>query len=222
MIAKPKLITAPVLLPVGLEEVKTYLRVDGSTEDSLITAAILSATIRLEEMCERKFVTQTWDIYFDYFAGTHKNDWWDGEREGAISMLYSPIKHIDLPFGPLQSVTGFYTYDDDGTEYEFSSSSYVVDTISPQGRVSLKLGQTWPSTVLRATNGIKIRGVFGYGVGYTVSPAAASLVPVNIQQAILLTVGKIYENRGDSQDAEFLTIPNTAMMLLGPYMKVKV
>lgn len=218
MITSTKLITAPTELPIALAEMKTYLRVDASDEDALITTQIKAATKRLEELTDRKFVTQTWDIFFDAFPCKYKNDWWDGVRDTSISTLISGQRHIELPFGPVQSITSFNTYDDDDTEYTFASSNYVVDTASDQGRISLKLGGIWPSTILRPNRGIVIRGVFGFGAGYITDPVTASTIPEDIQEAIKVLVSKMYEHRGD----ESPKIPAEALMLVAPYRKLKV
>ncbi len=139
------------------------------------------------------------------------NDWWDGTREGAVTELYGHGGHLDLPFGPLSSVTGVYTYEDDGTENTFDSSNYVIDANAPSGRVSLKLGAVWPATILRATNGVKVRGVFGYG-------AASSAVPNDIQMAIMTLAARMYEHRGD----ELPELPKQVRTLLAPYEQIRI
>jgi uncharacterized phiE125 gp8 family phage protein len=137
--------------------------------------------------------------------------WWDGSRDGAVNELYSPVGHLVLPFGPLSSVTGVYTYDDDNTENTFSSSAYYIDTAAPQGRVSLKSGSVWPSTVLRPSNGIRVRGVFGYG-------ATAASVPNDLVLAVMTLAARMYEHRGD----ELPEIPPQVMTLLSAYEQVRI
>ena len=206
MISKPVLVTAPATTPITLAEAKTFLRVDASDEDALISAQISAATRRLEALTDKKFVSQTWDVFFDSLPCKSKDDWWDGTREGALSELYAPNKFLDLPFGPLISVTGVYTYDEDDTEYEFASSNYSIDTAGPFGRIALKIGATWPSTILRPVNGLRVRGVFGY-----------SNLPDDIKEAVKQFTAKIYEHRGD----ELPQIPASVSMLLEPYRKLK-
>lgn len=217
-VPKTVLNTAPSQDPISLASLKTFLRIDGSSEDTLLTSILRAATKRLEKLTGKKFVDQTWDIYFDYFPGKAKDVWWDGTREGAISELYSPCGIIELPFGTLKSVSGFYTYDNDGTEYEFASSNYVIDNIGSKGKIALKNSTTWPATVLRPLNGIKITAVFGYGDGYIEDPETASEVPEDIQEAIKQLAAVMYEHRGD----EMSKIPKTVTTLLEPYMEYKV
>lgn len=205
------LVTAPAALALAVADAKTFLRVDGSDEDTLIEGLIKAATRRLEALTDKKFITQTWDIYYDHFPYKMKNDWWDGVKDMAISELHAPSPHLNMPFGPLNSVTGVYTYDESSTEYQFDSSNYVVDTVGPLGRVSLKDSATWPTTVLRPTNGVKVRGIYGMG-------ANQAALPFEIVEAIKHLVGIMYEHRGD----ELPKIPASVSMLIEPYRSIKV
>ncbi len=210
-IPKPKLYSAPAARAVLLATFKTFLRVDTSDEDTMIGLILDSAIQKVEKLTSQKLINQTWDIFFDHFPRCYKNgQWWDGVKEGAVSELYAEVEHLDLPFGPLSTVA-LSTFTDDGTETVFSSSSYIVDTNSPSGRVSLKQGQVWPSTVLRATNGIKVRAVFGYG-------AADTAVPSDIQMAIMTLGAKMYEHRGD----ELPEVPAQVLTLLSDYIRIRI
>lgn len=215
-IPKPVLVTEPANAILQVADVKNFLRVDGTDDDNLIEVLISAVTSRLESFLDRKLITQTWDIFFDDFPCTGSDKWWDGVREGSISMLRGQESHIDLPFGPLQSVTYLKTYDEDNTDYTYDSVNYTVDTANHFGRVSLKIGAVWPTTILRPTNGALVRGVFGYGADDTSIPDA-------ILQAAKLTIAKLYENRGDDKEGEAqFTMPATAQFLLEPYRLIKV
>jgi len=214
MIPKLKLQSAPVNQVITPTEAKDFLRVDGSSEDSRISLLINAATGRLEEYTGLKFISQTWQVFYDAFPRSSKNsgdDWWDGVREGAISDLSSLKPILELPFGTISSFTHFKTYDDADTAYVFSAANYSVDTIGPVGRVALRLGSVWPTTVLRAMNGIEIQAVFGFGANATDVPAA-------IKQAVLELVSIMFEHRGD----ELPEIPAQALLLLDPYRRYKI
>lgn len=211
MIPNSVLQSAPVNPVVTLDEAKNFLRVDGNSDDSLITAIVAAATSRLESYCDRKFITQTWDIFFDHFPFENKGPWWDGVQDGAIGEMISPRRHIDLPFGPMSSVTHFKTYDDADTAYLFASSEYSIDTKGPFGRIALRSSAVWPATVLRPINGIEIRAVFGYGVNST-------SVPAPIKQAILNLAAVMHEHRGD----ELPVIPASVSLLLEPFRRIKI
>jgi uncharacterized phiE125 gp8 family phage protein len=207
-------------MAVTLAEIKTFLRVDSSLEDAELTAFAKAAITRIEKYIDHKLITQTWEIHFDRFpcSGSAELDSVTGVVDASRSVL-SGRGVINLPFGKVQSITSFETIDNDDVVYTYPASQFSVDTKSYQGRLALKLGSVWPATVLRPVNGIRIVAVVGYGLN-------PSDVPEEIRQAILLTVSKLYENRGDGSNSEFFgfagfTLPNTAMMLLEPFRKIK-
>jgi hypothetical protein len=179
-----------------------------------VTSIVKAATKRIEALIDQKLINQTWAIYYDQWPtkfGGYQDEWWDGVRDGAISMLTSQCKILNLPIGPLSSLTGIYSYDEDDTEYIFSNSNYTVDATGPYARIGLKIGATWPTTILRPVNGIKIQGVFGFG-------AADTNVPDDIKEAIKQLSAVMYEHRGD----ELPKIPAAVSMLLEPYRRFKI
>lgn len=206
-----KLKTAPAENPVTVTEAKDYLRVDGSAEDARILAMIVAATDRLERYVDQKFIYQSWYQYLDCFPRSNRDAWWDGVRELPVSSMYVEAKEINLAIGPLVSVTAFNTYADDGVAQLFAASDYVIDTAGFQGRIALKLGGVWPTTILRKLNGIEIDFVCGMA-------ADAASLPMVIKQAVLEYVAQMYEARGD----EKTPIPTSSEMLLEPYRKFKV
>ena len=153
--------------PVGLEEVKDQIRVDGTDQDAFLTSQISVARLHVEGTeLNRALVTQTWDYYLQDWPATN---------------------YIEIPLPPLQSITSIKYTDYLGAESTMSSSDYLVDTIAEPGRVYLKWDKSWPSASLQVVNPIVVRFVAGYG--------AASAVPEPIRQAILLAIGSLYENR---------------------------
>lgn len=185
---KVKRVTAPSGDPVDLADLKTYLRIDTDSDNSLLEGFISAATISVEKYLNSKLMTQTWDLFLDRFPAAKMNDSLlsDGVTDGALSEYLSPMKTIDIPFPPLQSVTFFKTIDDAGTEYAFTG--YHVDTADQVGRVALRSSDTWPATYLKPVNGIQIRFVCGYG--------GASDVPFAIKHAIMEIAGIFYNSRG--------------------------
>jgi hypothetical protein len=200
--------TAPAVDPISLAEAKEYLRVDLNEDDALITAMITAVTKKVESIIGRKLITQEWETYLDRWPLGRKNMWFDGTREMAISELVSEKKYIELPFGPMQA-TDFKleTFDNDDVAYEMPSTDYVLDTAGPRGRVSLKLGSVWPTTVLRPINGIKITATYGVD--------DASDVQDDIKLAIKVWLAVMYEHRGDESE---IKCPYLAESLLEPYI----
>jgi uncharacterized phiE125 gp8 family phage protein len=60
-----KLVTGPALEPVTLDEAKAQCRVDGSDEDTLITALILAAREYCQDFQNRAYITQVYDLWLD-------------------------------------------------------------------------------------------------------------------------------------------------------------
>lgn len=160
------LVTGPAAEPVTLAEAKAHLRVDIADDDALISSLITAARGQLEGDTRRAFVTQTWD----YTLGS-----------------FPPARKLDLPLPPLASVTSITYKDAEGNVSTFPSANYVVDTSEVFGRIVLKDGYTWPSTILWPAAAVTVRFVAGYGT--------AAAVPQTAKQALLLLVGHWYENR---------------------------
>ena len=210
-IAASVLVTGPTEDAVNIDTVKEFLRIDGDADDAALLVMIRGCVRRVEELLDRKLVSQTWDIFYDSFPFCEtKDQWWDGVREGAIGDLFTSSEFIELPFGPLASLTSVKYTDEYGTELTFDPANYVADTRSPMGRVALKPSLSWPTTVLTPVNGVVIRGVFGW-------PTAAQ-VPDDIKQGLLSFIAKSYEHRGD----EIPIMPSAALLMFEPYRKVKV
>ncbi|MBN8531726.1 MAG: phage head-tail connector protein [Alphaproteobacteria bacterium] len=96
---------APGAEPLTLAEAKLYLRVDGSTEDTLITSLIASVRQAAEEYLRRSLITQSWKLSF--------NDGAPGE--------------VALPRGPVQSITSVVLKDRDGDSETYSAGNYYLN-----------------------------------------------------------------------------------------------
>lgn len=135
-----KLITAPATEPITLSEAKSHLRIDTTTDDTLITTLITAAREYCEGFQNRAFVSQTYELWLDAWP-----------------------EYIQIPRPPLQSITSIKYYGTDNIEYTMASDDYFVDTKSEPGRVVLAYSKSWPSTTLRLVNGIVVTFVAGYG-----------------------------------------------------------
>lgn len=157
-------VTAPAEEPITLAEAKLNLRVDQTAEDSLITALIKTARQAAEHRSNTALITQTLDYYLDRF----------------------PCWEIELPQGPLQSISSITYVDTDGATQTLNSAEYLVDVAHERGRITPAFGNVWPAT-REQINAIKIRYSAGYG--------AAAAVPSEIKQWMHLAIATWYENR---------------------------
>lgn len=163
-----------------------------SQEDTLISTLIIAARQWLEAFTGRALISQTWDVWFQSWPG--------------------PIPFFQLPFAPLQSVTGVYYTDTAGDESTLADTEYDVSTDREPGRVSLAYGKVWPTTSLYPTEPIRIRFVAGYG-------DAASDVPASLVSAVKIRVADLFNNRESMGvvDRGRLIKTNTAELLAYPY-----
>jgi Phage gp6-like head-tail connector protein len=211
-----KLVTGPATELITLPDAKLHLKVTNTVDDSLITALIIAAREKAENLTGRSFITQSWELWLNGFPHRRGSgeSWWDGTREGSLSQLYSLEEHFSLEKAPVQAVQALTSYGLDDTAAVFPSANYYVDTVSTPGRICLNYGQVWPVPV-RRHNAVQVQFTVGYG-------DAATSVPGAIVQAVRLIVAHLYEHRGDA--AEFgqtgkssAVIPTTARELLDPY-----
>lgn len=187
--------TAPAVEPLTVAEAKDHLRIDHNDEDVLLNSLIMAARQHVESpLTNRSLITTTWNYYLPSFGFGSE---------------------IELPRPPLQSVTGIYYTTDGGSETEFDSSKYSVDTYSTPGRIVLNRTESWPTDELEEVNGVRIEFVAGYGDDDVDVPQA-------IRQAMLLIVAEMYENREDvvvGAGNSVVTVPYSSTVLLQDYRK---
>lgn len=132
-----RLITAPVNLPVSIATVKAFLRVDGTTDDALLTSLIKAAAETGEGLARRAFITQTLEMTLDAWP------------EDYVLRLLRPR---------LQSVTSVKYLDEDGVEATWTD--YTVDAKSEPG---VLVFDSLPSVALADSGAVTVRFVAGYG-----------------------------------------------------------
>ena len=162
-----KVTTAPATEVWTLSEVKNYLKVDTSVDDTLITTLLQSAREVAERYLNQALITQTI---------TEKLD-----------RLSNPT--IYLSVSPVMSVSSFQYADSQNTTQTYNASNYIVDTFDKPARLSLAYGKTWP-TLYGNINDVTITYTAGYG-------STAASVPMQIRQAILMMIADSYDNRED-------------------------
>lgn len=170
------LTTPPAVEPLTLLQAKVHLRVDEDiNEDNNLIAALITASREYAEAyLNRVLITQSWTMTMDDFPRPH--------YVGAMRP-----REFRIPKPKLRSVGAIQYAASDGTVTTLDPATYVVDTASLQGRISLAYAQCWPY-VLRQANSVTVPFVCGYG-------DAGTDVPKGILQAMLLCIGSWYENR---------------------------
>jgi len=175
-----KVTTAPTVEPVTVAEAKTHCRLIGNADDAKLGELITAAREYAEAVTGQAFAVQTITAACDSF----------------------PSGAIELPIGPIVSLTSIKYTDATGVEREITSD-VIVDDFSHKPRLILKPGKSWPSASLTSVNGVKVVYVAG---------AAPSK---KIKAAMLLLVGHWFENREEVViGQESFTVPFAAEALL--------
>lgn len=186
---RPMLIGAPAIEPISLAEAKTWLREDGSDEDQLIQALIVSARMTLEAYTRRFFVTQNWRLVLDAWP----------QSVAASSLLL-------IPFAPFQSVTAMRVYDGSDAAQSLSASNYRAPASDSGGRIVFNVTPPPPG---RTADGIEIDFLAGYG-------ALATQTPEPLRRAMLNLVAHWREKRGDEADD---ALPRAVEQLARPFRR---
>jgi len=188
----PRLLTAPATEPVTKAEAMAHSRIDTDAKDGVIDSLMVAARRRVESETGLALITQTWVGTLDAWPGTPAADLYSLSSfvEGPISLATGSSDPIEIPKRPFQSVTSIKTLDEYGAEATVSSSLYftALEGEPARGVVMLKIGQTWPTTVLAPRAGIRITFAAGFGDG-------PDDVPDDLRAAILMLASHWYENR---------------------------
>lgn len=171
-----KRLTALGSEPVTLAEAKAHVRVDTTTEDSLIQGYIATAREWCEDYLDRSLVAQQLVMKLDVFPG-------------VIELPRPPM----IASGTATAVAITYTANSNGNTAAMSVAEYRVDRDSTPGTIAPPYSQSWPSH-LPDRNSITVTWWAGYG-----DPAA---VPQRVKSAILMCVHELYTKRGDGSMPE--------------------
>jgi len=183
------LITPPSAEPVTIAEAKEHCRVDLSNEDNLLDGLIAAARMWAEQYKGQALVTQTWDLKLRAF----------------------PCGRLEIPLGPLQSVTSVKYLDGAGVEQTWDAAKYsthglyvpVTKPAGPdpkRGWIEPVYGQFWP-IALPVDEAVRVRFTAGWGT--------AAQVPQRFKQAMLLRLAQLYAQREPVVAGTAITLNDT-------------
>lgn len=131
-----KLVTGAASNVVTIEEAQNHLRVDSDDDIGYIEHLIYAAEKHLNDVCGRRYVGETYDLYLDSF----------------VDKIYFPI-------GPVASITSVKYQDGDDAEQTLTvDDDYYADIISDPSYI--RAVNTWPG-VYDKPNAVVIRFVTG-------------------------------------------------------------
>lgn len=187
---------APVNAVVSTSDMKDYLLITYSDDDTLIDGLVTVATKLVEEHLNRALISQTLIAYFKNYSGI-----------------------VYLPHAPVQSVTTVEQISFDNTATTLTANTdYYVKGIDDKylefaGNTYLPNGHSRRDIL--TDYGLKVTYVAGYGDDSTD-------IPEPIIEAVKRTVLYLYDNREDIQVGTIVAkMPTTAHTLLMPYTNVQ-
>lgn len=184
------IITPPTAEPVSLEEAKAQVRVTHDAEDAFIQSLIVAATRHVEKVLGLSLMTRTYRLTLDRFSD-----------------------YIELPRGPVQSVTAVGYIDESGDTQTAATSLYSTDLASSRQWIVRNSGSSWPTT-LSGVNAVTVE----YVAGYDELPGELA----DLKRAILLLVGWWFFNREAASEKPAQEVPLAFDALIQTYRRVMV
>jgi uncharacterized phiE125 gp8 family phage protein len=183
-------ITPPNAEPLTVDEMRTYLRIDGTDEDATLTALIAGARDWCESFTRRALIQRTVDVVLDRFPPASK---------------LKPKREIVLPFGRALSVTSIAYIDTSGVlqtltgpDASPAGTAFQQDLSDDyHGVIAPGYGLDWPETrdVLGA---VKVRCTVGYGT--------AAEIPAQLRDAMRFRIASLYEGRGEQDVKQWVGV----------------
>ena len=165
-----KVIEEPSTEPVTLAELKTFARLDGEDENTLLESFIITARDQIERYLNISLISKKYEIYMDQ---------WN-------------TRDLVMPYSPVISIDSIKEIQEDGTENEVNTDIYFLLETLPS-RIIINDNESMTYSDTRTIGWDRIQYTAGYGT-------AASDVPDAIKIAIMQYATDIYENRAMNDD----------------------
>lgn len=164
-----EIISPAAELPLTLEEVKEYLKIDlaDNSQDSFLALLIEVVTDYFEEYTGVTLIDTQYRTFRDKFCC-----------------------NIRLKKSKLRSVDEIRYFDIDNNTVIVSTDVYSNTFETFYSQIFLKQNQKWPTKIGPELQGVQIDFTVGFGPD-------ASFVPTKIKLGLLQHIAMMYENRGD-------------------------
>jgi uncharacterized phiE125 gp8 family phage protein len=134
--------TQPSAEPVTAAEIRDELRLDDTSQDTMIGRHITAARMAVETKLHRTLINTVLVATFDGFP--------------------SDPNMFALPRGPYVSVDEITYIDEDGDSQTLAASGYRADLKSFPCRIEPAFGETWPTT-RNVISAVSVEYTAGYG-----------------------------------------------------------
>lgn len=202
--------TPPAGMPVTLDEVKIFARLDSMDEDSLIEMFVQAATSASEEYLGRSLMQRTITLRMDWFPGIV-----------ALLPRFLATSALPVPLAkpPLVNVTEIRTVAEDNSVLQAWPLDMFYWLDGDQSQLVIRRGAVPPINVERYRNGFEIDYVAGYGaVNATVTQQRAA-IPAPIKIGLLIWAASMYSQRGRAAASD---PPADALPLLSPFKVIRI
>jgi len=164
-------ITTPPAQVITTADLKTHLRHVTTTaaQDAEMVNFLAAALDHAQEYCSQSFGSQTLEAAFDRFPC---------DSYGAI----------ELPRGPVTSVTSVKYTDENGAVQTWASANYFVDDYGLTTKIYRAFGIVWP-VIQDIENAVKV-----------VYVAGATVLPYAVRAALLMHVYEMDQHRSADID----------------------
>lgn len=168
-------------LPLTIAEVRTALRIEHDSEDSVIERSLRSAMEFFEEETNRPVTPGVYEIALD--------DW----PCGPVCLERGPVRSVE-PIGYLPA--------DGGAEVELDATLDL--STRSDGLGELRVIGGWPTGIGLAsrTGNVRIRFAAGYTRRGATDGERRFTLPAKAEQALILLTGHWFENREESSDRD--------------------
>ena len=139
--------TAAVVEPVTLSDVKNYLKIDHSFEDTLIASMITAARVQLETRLGRAFLRQLWSLYLDVLP-----------YDNVINFNVNPVISIEH-VAVIDALAVYQNIDTNDYVYDIKSDPAHLKTIKPLPKIHSEY------------SGLRVQFWAGYGPAASDVPA---------------------------------------------------
>ncbi|MGP8215801.1 MAG: head-tail connector protein [Bacteroidia bacterium] len=200
-----KVVTPPAT-ELDITTVKNYLRIDFTDDDALLTTLIQSARERAEQYCNRSFITQTLEVYYD-------------KIEKNFTLPRSPIQNVStvklIYLNEVSTLTQNADYYVMGNQDQWITITATTYNLPPGFSPGDDLSRYHLDVTYTA----------GYDSQWPIlnGVAQVSKIPMGIAEAIMKMVGAAYQVREDVVQLSermvtgYMEIPNDAKSLLNAY-----
>tara|TARA_R100000655_G_scaffold31221_1_gene62684 strand:- start:20753 stop:21409 length:657 start_codon:yes stop_codon:yes gene_type:complete len=198
---------------LSLADVKTFLRVTNTSEDTLITSLIGAAIDVAQNYTNSRFLETEYTLYMETWTDIYVSNSYQQALNNGVYITNGGyvgkdgLNQIVLPYAPLASITHVKYYDNTGTQQTMTAATdySVHNFINQKGFIEIMDGISLPTLDDRA-DAVEIKFKAGYGT-------SADDVPDAIKSAIQLIIGFMYEKREDTVSR----LPKASEYLLDPY-----